>query len=181
MTLLERMRAGDRVAAADFIVENAGLIRRRFRRRISRPVRQLFDSQDLVSTLARRLDDIVLRGRLGAGSVGELWSLVMVLATYSVSQHTSKALRHRDFRDPEFAAGQVPAGTDRGAVDDERSAELDERLRRLDGGADVTILMLRLAGQSHARIAEHLGMNVGVVRKRWQRVREALRGMEAEP
>src|SRR5262249_29722926 len=91
--LLLRMRRGDRHAAAEFVVENADSIRRRFRRRISGSVRRLFDSADLVSTVARRLDGIVGRGRLAAGSVGELWSLVMVVGRYSLSEHAGRARR----------------------------------------------------------------------------------------
>ncbi len=180
--LLERMRGGDRHAAAEFIIENAGMIRRRFRNRISRSVRRLFDSQDLVSTLARRLDQIVERGSLGAGSVGELWSLVMVLATYSLSEHSDKALRHRDFRDPHDAAERLPApeGSPVGEGRGEERAALEECLRRVGGGVDAAILVLRLGGRSHACIAELLGLSIENTRKRWQRIRETLRGTESE-
>src|ERR1051325_8138362 len=70
VSLLERMKRGDRVAAAEFIADNASRIRRRFRGKLGPDVRRLFDSQDLVSTVSRRLDTIIMRHSLAAGAAG---------------------------------------------------------------------------------------------------------------
>ena len=56
--LLDRMRRGDRSAASEFVLAYGPLIRGRFRNRLSPRMRSYFDSLDLVSTVARRLDQI---------------------------------------------------------------------------------------------------------------------------
>ena len=179
--LLDRMQQGDRGAAALFMVENGDLIRRRFRGQISRSIRRLFDSQDLVSTLARRLDRIVHRGTLRAESVGEFWSLVMALGKYSLSERARDAKKHRDFRDLEgvtACAGPTTGGRADGGGE---LALLARCLTRLNDDADATILMLRLGGLSHVHIARHLGLSVESTRKRWERIRKLLRELENEP
>jgi hypothetical protein len=185
LLLLRRMQAGDRQAAALFITENADLIRRRFRKRISRSVRRLFDSQDLISTLGRRLDRIVGGGTLGAASIAELWSLVMVLARCSLSEHSDKAMRHREFRDEETGTEGLTAWTaePQGGANLNApggGALLERCIQRLGNGTDATILMLRVGGLSHGQIAEQLGISIEATRKRWQRIRSSLRAMGTE-
>jgi hypothetical protein len=69
--LLARMRAGDRDAAAAFVTRYGTRIRRRLRGKMSPSIRRLFDSQELMSTVARRLDAFVRSGRLAAVSEGQ--------------------------------------------------------------------------------------------------------------
>src|SRR5262245_43990251 len=70
--LLARMRAGDRQAAAVFITRYESKIRRRVRGKLSLSMRRIFDSQDIVSTLGRRLDLYVRSGKLEAQSEQQL-------------------------------------------------------------------------------------------------------------
>ena len=60
-SLLRRMRNGDREAAAQFITRYEDRIRRRIRGKLNPSVRRLFDSQDIFSTIGRRLDQYVHR------------------------------------------------------------------------------------------------------------------------
>jgi DNA-directed RNA polymerase specialized sigma24 family protein len=179
--LLDRMQQGDRRAAALFIVENGDLIRRRFRRRISNSVRRLFDSQDLVSTLARRLDRLVHRRTLRAESVGEFWSLVMAMGRFSLSERERNARKRGDFGAPRGCHDR-PADLEpcAGVEDGGNYAMLDRCLKRLNDDGDATVLLLRLGGLSHTHIAEHMGVSVEAARKRWERVRKSLRGVEDE-
>jgi DNA-directed RNA polymerase specialized sigma24 family protein len=175
--LLERMRKGEREAAAQFVTENAELIRRRFRGRLGQPIRRLFDSQDLLSTIARRLDEIVMRRAVQASSESALWSLVNALGTYAVAEHADRALRHRSFRDPaKSSTPPLAAPSTPGAgVEDERDVPVIQHcLEVLASGADRRILLLRSVGRSHAEIAEGLGLTTAAVRKRWERIRKAL-------
>ena len=82
--LLDRMRSGDRVAAAVFITRYGSRIRRRIHGKLSPAMRRIFDSQDILSTLGRRLDQYVRFGRLAAASEDELWALVFRMAENAV-------------------------------------------------------------------------------------------------
>ena len=66
--LLQQMRAGDRGAAAVFVTRYGSRIRRRIRGKLSRAMRRIFDSQDILSTLGRRLDSFVHSGGVQATS-----------------------------------------------------------------------------------------------------------------
>ena len=65
-TLIARMRAGDRAAAAAFITQYGDRVRRRVSGKLSPAMRRLFDSQEIMSTVARRLDHCVSGGELAA-------------------------------------------------------------------------------------------------------------------
>src|SRR5689334_16822079 len=83
-SLLTRMRAGDRNAAAQFMDRFGSRIRRRVRGRLRPAMRRLFDSQEIISTLARRLDLFVRGGQLNAETEGQLWTLVFKMAENAV-------------------------------------------------------------------------------------------------
>ena len=58
-SLVSRMAAGDREAVGTFLSLYGPMIRRRVRGKLRMSVRRLFDSQDILSTVGRRLDTIV--------------------------------------------------------------------------------------------------------------------------
>ncbi len=60
--LLDRVRGGDREASAEFISRYGPRIRRRVRGKLSPAMRRLFDSQEILATVARRLDQMVASG-----------------------------------------------------------------------------------------------------------------------
>src|SRR5688572_28295557 len=72
---LGRIRGGDREAAAEFVRLNEALLRRRYRHKLGSALRRIVDSEDLVSTVSRRLDAYVLSGRVRAVTLQQLWAL----------------------------------------------------------------------------------------------------------
>src|SRR5947209_7736671 len=82
--LMIRIRSGDRTAAAEFIRENEPLIRRRFRHKLGAALRRVMDSEDLFSTLARRLDAYVVAGRLTGATQDQLWAVVLRIVENSM-------------------------------------------------------------------------------------------------
>src|SRR5438046_3107354 len=82
--LLTRMRAGDRTAAAEFVSRFAPRIRRRIRGKLNPAMRRLFDSQEIMSTLGRRLDAFIGSRQLNADSMNELWALLFRMADNSL-------------------------------------------------------------------------------------------------
>jgi DNA-directed RNA polymerase specialized sigma24 family protein len=83
--LLSRLRGGDRVALAKFILSQGKLIRARYRRQIRADARRLFDSEDLVSDVLAKLDRLVQDGALRAESASEFWSLIDVISRNIIS------------------------------------------------------------------------------------------------
>ena len=57
--LLARMREGDRSACGEFMLHYGDLLRLRIRDKLSSNLRLVLDSEDVLSTVTRRLDVIV--------------------------------------------------------------------------------------------------------------------------
>lgn len=178
--LLTRMRSGDRTAAAEFVDRFGSRIRRRVRGKLGPSMRRLFDSQEILSTLGRRLDLFVRSGRLRAESAPELWSLVFRIADNAMVEKSRvvQSLEAKEGEDSPLAhrmlarLNQAEAHCDEGP-----EIEIDRALCVLDAGVDREILSLWLTGHQHNHIAECLGLAPTAIRKRWQKIRERLRVM----
>jgi DNA-directed RNA polymerase specialized sigma24 family protein len=178
--LLVRMRAGDRSAAARFMELYGVLIRLRVRDKLSVGLRRVMDSEDVLSTVARRLDGMVLEGRLRAQTAPELWSLVQTVAFNAVSES------HRESRaEPELDADgrveeheavleAVEAPT---SPEAESSGLLVEAMDRLGDEADQRVLSMWLRGSNHTHIARSMGLEPSTVRMRWSRLVRVLRSL----
>ncbi len=175
--LLERMRAGDREAAAEFITSYASRVRRRVRGKLGAGMRRLFDSQEILSTVGRRLDLYVRDRRLRADGEGQLWSFIFTMANNALLQKARvfNRLKAVEGTDGQFAHELLARLQD---VEDRTAGaelELDRVLQSLPDSSDREILSMWLLGQSHCQIAEEMGVGHACVRKRWQRIREHLR------
>lgn len=176
--LLERMRNGDRDAAAEFITTYGSRVRRRVRGKLGSSMRRLFDSQEILSTVGRRLDQYVHDGKVMADAESQLWSLIFRIADHALIDklRVFRRLEAIEGSDSRFAytmlqrlrrADQIrPSGAE---------LEIDRALRLLPDARDRQILSLWLEGNSHAHIADIVGGSVPAVRKRWQSIRERLR------
>lgn len=176
--LLDRMRRGDRDAAARFVLRYGDRLRRRVRAKLSRPMQRLFDSQDILSTVARRLDGFVRDGRMRAEDEPQLWSL---LHTISDNALIDKARVFRRLQAAEGDDGPLA----RQWIERLREAEqheadgavleIDRILATIADPIDRQILCLWLKDLPHAAIGEEVGLAATAVRKRWQVIRERLR------
>ena len=176
--LLARMRNGDREAAAQFIDRYGQRIRRRLRAKLSPSMRRLFDSQEILSTLARRLDSVVREGKLTADSEPRLWSLVLTISDHALvdkARLLDRLARVEGADGPaarEFRQRLHEAETSR---PDGALGELDEVLKSLNDPIDRQVLSMWLNDIPHTLIGEELGMSAAAVRKRWQGIRTRLR------
>lgn len=176
--LVQRMRAGDRQAAAEFMIEYGPLLRRRVRGKLGAAMRRLFDSQEILSTVGRRLDRYVRVGGLEAESPGQLLQLVFRMAEGAVIDKVRvfKRLERVEGEDShfaqEFSSRLHDADTDQsdGAV-----ISLDAALRVLTSDIDRQILTMWLNGTQHNVIAWDLGMTPAAVRQRWKTIRDRLK------
>lgn len=176
--LLERMRDGDREAAATFLSSYGARIRRRIRGKLSPAMRRLFDSQEILSTVGRRLDIYVRDRRIAAGTPGELWSLITKMADHAL---VDKARAFRRIEELRAEDGEVArALTDRLDRAERRrpdgaAFELARVIESLPDPADREIIALWLAGTEMADIGAMMSLHPGTVRRRWQQILDRLR------
>ncbi len=176
--LLARMRAGDREAAAVFTQLYGPRIRRRIHGKLGPAMRRLFDSQEILSTLGRRLDALVGSGRLEATAEPQLWSLVFRIADNALVEKARvfRGLQAKEGEESPLAQrmlARLRAAEHKDA--DGVEIEIDRALRALDDPTDREILSLWLLGNQHEQIASCVGLAGTAVRKRWQKIREKLR------
>ena len=178
LDLLTRMRAKDRQAVAEFINRYGSRIKRRVRGKLNGPVRRLYDANEMVSTVARRLDQFVRDGRLEADNPRRLWALVGRIADNAAIDKVRIFNRLYQTEGPD---GVIAAAMAKKLGDAERGGEggfvveLDKILCGIKDEKDRKILELWLKDVPHAEIAESLGMTSAAVRKRWQEIKERLR------
>lgn len=179
--LVVRMRSGDREAVGLFVEAYGPFVRRRVRGKLGPSMRRLFDSQEILSTLSRRLDRYVRSGRLQASTEPQLWALVfkMVDAALIDKVRIIRRLRHAEGEDSEFARSWLTridrAGRSSNPDGDGVELEIDAALRLLPNAVDRQILSLWLMGNSHRVIGGYLGISADATRQRWQAIRERLR------
>lgn len=174
--LLEQMRDGDREAAAAFIMRYGSRIRRRVRGKLSPGMRRIFDSQEILSTVGRRLDMYIRDGRMEAASAGQLWALVFRMASNAL---VDKARVFRRLQTVEGEDGPFAQELLRRLRYAERSdtagveIEIEKAMQGLDV-IDRQILSMWLVGSRHAQIADFVELTPVAVRKRWQKIKAGL-------
>lgn len=172
------MREGDRNAAASFLRDYGPRIRRRIRGKLGASMRRLFDSQEIMSTLGRRLDSFVGSHQLRAENMPELWALVFRLADNSLIEKARvfRSLEAKEGEDSPIAhvvARRLKAAE---RVDPDGSLiEIDRAIEALTDAIDREILSLWLMGSNHTEIGQCVNLAPTAVRKRWQSIREKLR------
>jgi RNA polymerase sigma factor (sigma-70 family) len=172
-SLLDRIRGGDREAAAEFVRLNEALLRRRYRHKLGSALRRLVDSEDLVSTVSRRLDAYVLSGRVRAVTLQQLWALIqrIIENTLADKARLLARLRRAEAEDAQLAAAIAARVEPRADL----HAGLEQLLELVDNPLDREVVHLWLSGLQLKLIAEQLGMTEENARKRWQRIKTRLR------
>lgn len=176
--LLVRMRSGDRQAVGEFVDRYGSRIRRRVRAKLSPSMRRIFDSQEMLSTLARRLDQFVRDRRMTADNQARLWALVGRISDNALIDKARLFKRISALESPDGPA-QYERGLAFTASDPstpvEQTVQLDQLVAWISDDRDKQILTLWLHDVSLGTIAEYLQMSPAAVRKRWQLIRERLR------
>lgn len=175
--LFGRLQGGDRQAAAEMMLRCSRTLRDQFRYRIGPELRRLMDSEDLVSSVARRLDHAVSAGRATFANEAEMWGFLRTLADRVLADRTRELARLRR-AESEATRGDPPGGatpsTDRPVpgVDSENIETRAFGLLRSE--AERRVLTLWLRGMSLSAIATDIGVPAPTVRQQWLRVRNRL-------
>jgi len=173
---VEKIRSGDRAAAADFVRKFEPLLRRRIRSRLGRATRRLFDSQEVFSTVCRRLDEFVLSGHVRAASVPEMIALIQIIAQRSVidKARVVQRLMRVEGEDGPLAREILQRAACGRQADAHPQEVIEHWASHLENPMDRLILFHWMWGESHAATADRLGISHELIRKRWQLIRERL-------
>ncbi len=166
-----------------FVTRYGSRIRRHIRGKLGAAMRSIFDSQDILSTVAMRLDLFMQSGRMEVAGENQLWALVFRMAEHAVQQ---KALAYRRLRRREYRYCQLmPAVSwflpqpDRGGS--MSGLDVERVLGSLESDIDRQIVSQWMTGTALRAIATQLGHTQSAVRKRWQRIKRRLRArLESE-
>jgi DNA-directed RNA polymerase specialized sigma24 family protein len=160
-----------RAAAATFLLRHQALIRRRLRHKLTASARTLFDSEDLFSTVARRIDQEVERQRLDILDERHFWALIRRIGENCITDRIREDAAWRQAQGP-------LAITPSDHVNDpevESSRGLASVAISAANQSERQMLLLWLFGAPMAAIGSVLGISEGAARKRWQRYRDRTR------
>ncbi|MEM7229340.1 MAG: hypothetical protein AAF432_11060 [Planctomycetota bacterium] len=175
--LLARMRAGDRDAAAHFLDRYRSRIEHRIRWKLAPDMRRIFDSQEILSTVGRRLDLYVREGKLRATNAGELHNYIFTIAESALLDKARQFRRVQRVETQGVFAGEIRKPLE-GRDDDERARDAREQVdliaNAIDDGIDHTIFRMRSRGMAHDEIAQTVGLSSDNVRQRWSKLKKRL-------
>jgi len=173
-TLAARVRAGDRAAAAEVVARYGPLLRQRIRRKLGRVVRTLFDSEDVVSSVARKLDLAVANGRIDVADGEHLLALIQRMMKTTVVDKSRVVARLRVAEGPDSVWAMRFMQRIEGDSNPDADEALELAVRHLDDPDDRLQFSLWLRGEPHRVAAEQLGISPALARKRWEKIRRKL-------
>ncbi len=167
--LLKRLREGDREAAAEFVFHYRALLEARVRDWMSSSL----NSDDVLSTVVRRLDNLVSEKKVQAKSVSAMRSLI-----YSIARNAIREQSRID-RNEFAAASDVCHSRSQEAASPiaqlmDNSSLVDGIPEALPCETDRAILWSRLHDHSHNQIASALDAPPAMVRMRWSRIKKKM-------
>lgn len=182
--MLKKMLEGDRNACAAFCVRFARSMRAKIEPALPKSWRRVQDVDDILSTVARRLDTLVRTRRLRATHPAGLWALTNTIIEHAIIDAGRRAKRRR-LAERQLAGlatvgrrGAVAVGVQRWAEDeggDDEPALMSRAFEALNGEDDRQVLAMWLNETSWTVGARRLGITPECLRKRWQKVRSRLR------
>jgi hypothetical protein len=174
-----------RQALAEYIMRVGDRIRIAARRKLTARTRSIYDSEDVLGSVARRLDKMMFEGKLRPRNLDELWALTLAIANNTAVSYTR--LRERmailQREDGDYARHMTTI-LRRCSNDDEAQLLLYRVARMLDDATSRQYFLLRARGASHRAIAAALDLNEETARYRWvginRRLESLLDGKSAE-
>lgn len=181
-TILEGRSPNEvRQAVAQFALANADKIRAIARRKLTLATRSVHDSEDVFSSVLRRLDTLAADGKLRPRSENDLWGLVVVIARNCAVSKTRMIERAKSIlTDDGPLAYEIVTRLDACVCDEEATVLLRRMMAALSDSRDRQILDLQFRGANHAAIAAFFGISPEASRQRWGTVRRKLSAWFAE-
>ena len=161
---------GDRELVAAMFEQHAPRLRSRIRRSLSPSVRRLFDSQDVLSTVRRRLDVMAAKGEILASNEDQFVNLILTMSQHATTDKAriARRLREAPIEDPDW---DLPDSAPQSPHLEEAFTEIYKVL----SPDDALVLNLWMQGTPYQQIAELLDCSPGSVKHQWRRIRTELR------
>ena len=165
-----------RDALAAFIMAHEDQIRAVARRKLTQATRLVYDSEEVLSSVLRRLDALAHRGGLVPSNEHELLAFIKAVARNTAVSRTRliEFMRNRLTEDGPYAyelLKRLNACQD----DDEATVLLNRMMLSLKDATDRQMLALVHKGATHKAIADLLKLpSVEASRQRWMRIRRQL-------
>jgi hypothetical protein len=164
-----------RAELAAFLLERADEIRAVARRKLTNVARSSFDSEDVLSSVVRRMDKLFHDGRLQVATRDELWRLVQAVTSNRAVSFTRLRERMKQLGAEGGAYEQHLANVfSTCESDDEAILTLYQVAARLAQPADRQLFLLRARGANHRAAAAVLGTSEEAARQRWASVRRQI-------
>lgn len=158
----------DRESVARFVLQHADQIRSIARRNLTQHALTCVGSDDILSSVLRRVDEMSAESVLRPISDGELWRLIESITIHTAVSYTRSIERAVAFMSDEGSYAQAFRQRLKAAPDESEAIELVQQMvRRLRQDDAHHMFVLRARGASHEVIAEFLGISPEAARKRW--------------
>jgi DNA-directed RNA polymerase specialized sigma24 family protein len=165
-----------RESVAEFVRTNQHLIRSLAREKLTKVTRSVEDSEDVLSSVFRRMDAMVHQGRVRPRSESELWALVRQMTQNTACTKTRLEERHIEMVGEDGEYAEMVLRRMKACDSDEEAALIIHRLAmKIQDSVDRQLFFLRSRGVTHRAAAQLLGISADAARKRWERTRESLR------
>ena len=175
----QRARPQDRLTrnqAAEFVLRYETRIRQIARRKLTQATRGAFDSEDVVASVLRRVDQLAANGTLCPENEAELWSLIKTIASNTAVSKTRLIERTRFLLTEDDAyAYYLLQRLNACTTDDEAQLLVLRMAHALPSERSRQIFFLRLRGATHAAIAGVLSIGEGACRQQWMQMCHELR------
>lgn len=157
-----------RPALARLVLSAEPEIRQIARERLFAATRSLFDTDELMGTVLRRLDRFVCRGMFAPTNADDIWALIRTVAHHSAVTKIRLTQRARALtkEDGPYVQGLLER-LNKCPDDDEVANLLTRLMMAIPGATDRQIFGLRLRGTTHKVTAQLVGISEVAARKRW--------------
>lgn len=161
---------------ARFVLRHEEKIRRIARAKLTLATRTAFDSEDVMSSVLRRVDQLAANGTLRPANEAELWALIKTIASNTAVSKTRLIERARILltEDGEYAYILVRR-LQACATDDEAQLLVLRMAGLLKNERARQVFLLRVRGVSHAAVAAALESSEGACRQNWMQMCRELR------
>ncbi len=165
----------DRTAVAEYILAHSPRIRGVARSKLSAATKSIYDSEEVLSSVLRRVDAIVKNGQMHPRSEAELWALIDAITRNNAINRTKLIERARNLltEDGPYVY-ELLKRLNAYTGDDEATILVYRMMACLPDEIDRRILGLYIRGATHAAVATLLSITAAATRQRWMRIRREL-------
>jgi DNA-directed RNA polymerase specialized sigma24 family protein len=169
-------RALSRAEAAQFVFSRRPQIRAVARSVLSRWARALTSSEEVFSSVVRRVDTVAADNELRPCSPGQLWHLVRTITLHTaISKNRAAARLAQMVEESGYELIGVRDRIESCQSDEEAARVLARVAAALERGVDQELFALRFRGASYKVLADLLGTSEVAVRKRWSELCRRIR------